>query len=130
MISLVFVMNINAFLSTERTYARSFTASPRLHATMTTLQPSREYAPGIHNGRAAVHLVNDVIANLLRVRGDNGEIFAEVNTFNHGIDHERFDSKTEQRKQACADIEHKHRGKRDERIMTSSALPISRLVYF
>ena len=73
-------------------------------------------ACGIHNGRAAVHLVNDVIANLLRVRGDNGEIFAEVNTFNHGIDHERLDSKTEQRKQACADIEYKHRGKRDERI--------------
>ena len=50
------------------------------------------------------------------IEGEDGEIFAEVNTFNHGIDHERFDSKTEQRKQACADIEYKRRGKCDERI--------------
>ena len=83
---------------------------------MTTLQPSREYAPGgIHNGRAAVHLVNDVIANLLRCVVTMEKYLQRLipsiteSTMNALI--ARPSSK-----QACADIEYKRRGKCDERI--------------
>ena len=57
------------------------------------------------NGCTSVQLMNEEIADVIRIVADNIEIFGKVETFDEVVDHERADRKTKERIKTCLNVE-------------------------